>query len=172
MVSMAHSGLILSCPDGERLSAPSIQLRIAMPPTPASISSTFDGISRFSSASMCASFCRSSDVTLPSDRIKSSLDLAVTLCVGERSREEYRIWKEAGADRYLLKIETSDPDLYTQLHPGMSFENRRRCLQDLRDLGMVPEGVELPADGHVHAPFVMAVVDGPEGGDRLNHVTE
>ena len=45
------------------------------------------------------------------------------------------MWKEAGADRYLLKIETSDPDLYTQLHPGMSFENRRRCLQDLRDLG-------------------------------------
>jgi biotin synthase len=68
-------------------------------------------------------------------RIKSALDLAVTLCVGERSRAEYRMWKEAGADRYLLKIETSDPDLYAQLHPGMSFENRIRCLQDLQDLG-------------------------------------
>ncbi len=67
-------------------------------------------------------------------RVKSSLDLAVTLCVGERRRDEYRMWKEAGADRYLLKIETSDPDLYASLHPGMSFENRRRCLQDLRDL--------------------------------------
>ena len=38
--------------------------------------------------------------------------MAVTLCVGERRREEYELWKEAGADRYLLKIETSDPDLY------------------------------------------------------------
>ncbi len=69
------------------------------------------------------------------EQIKSSLDLAVTLCVGERSRAEFRMWREAGADRYLLKIETSDPDLYTQLHPGMSLANRRRCLQDLRDLG-------------------------------------
>lgn len=66
---------------------------------------------------------------------KSSLDLAVTLCVGERSRAEYQLWRMAGADRYLLKIETSDPDLYEQLHPGMSFANRRRCLQDLAELG-------------------------------------
>jgi biotin synthase len=69
------------------------------------------------------------------ERIKSSLDVAVTLCVGERSREEYQAWREAGADRYLLKIETSDPGLYGQLHPGMSFENRRKCLQDLVELG-------------------------------------
>jgi biotin synthase len=68
-------------------------------------------------------------------QIKSSLDLAVTLCVGERSRAEYLLWRTAGADRYLLKIETSDPDLYEQLHPGMSFANRRRCLQDLAELG-------------------------------------
>jgi biotin synthase len=68
-------------------------------------------------------------------RIKSSLDLAVTLCVGERSYAEYQLWRAAGADRYLLKIETSDPDLYGQLHPGMSFANRRRCLQDLAELG-------------------------------------
>ncbi len=67
--------------------------------------------------------------------IRSFLDAAVTLCVGERSREEYRIWKEAGADRYLLKIETSDPGLYRGLHPGMSFENRTRCLEDLAALG-------------------------------------
>jgi len=69
------------------------------------------------------------------EEIKSSLEVAVTLCVGERSRAEYRLWKEAGADRYLLKIETSDPDLYGQLHPGMSFENRTRCLRDLAELG-------------------------------------
>jgi len=69
------------------------------------------------------------------EQIKSSLDLAVTLCVGERSRAEYQLWRAAGADRYLLKIETSDADLYEQLHPGMSFANRRRCLQDLAELG-------------------------------------
>ncbi|MEN6425122.1 MAG: [FeFe] hydrogenase H-cluster radical SAM maturase HydE [Phycisphaerales bacterium] len=67
--------------------------------------------------------------------IGRSLDAAVTLCVGERSREEYRAWKLAGADRYLLKIETSDPGLYGELHPGMSFENRTRCLEDLAALG-------------------------------------
>lgn len=67
--------------------------------------------------------------------IGRSVDAAVTLCVGERSREEYRAWKLAGADRYLLKIETSDPGLYRELHPGMSFENRTRCLEDLAALG-------------------------------------
>jgi biotin synthase len=67
--------------------------------------------------------------------IRSSLDAAVTLCVGERSRQEYQMWKQAGADRYLLKIETSDPGLYRGLHPGMSFENRIRCLEDLAVLG-------------------------------------
>jgi len=67
--------------------------------------------------------------------IRSSLDAAITLCVGERSREEYQMWKQAGADRYLLKVETSDPVLYGSLHPTMSFENRIRCLKDLADLG-------------------------------------
>jgi len=69
------------------------------------------------------------------EEIKSRLGVAVTLCVGERRREEYQMWREAGADRYLLKIETSDPGLYRELHPGMNFENRVRCLNDLIELG-------------------------------------
>jgi biotin synthase len=69
------------------------------------------------------------------EEIKSDFDMAVTLSVGERRRDDYELWKEAGADRYLLKIETSDPGLYRELHPGMSFENRIRCLQDLAELG-------------------------------------
>jgi len=69
------------------------------------------------------------------EAVRSSLDAAITLCVGERSRQEYQMWKQAGADRYLLKIETSDPGLYGELHPGMSFENRMRCLEDLAALG-------------------------------------
>lgn len=67
-------------------------------------------------------------------RIKT-LGVAVTLCLGERPREDYAAWKDAGADRYLVRIETSDPELYARLHPGMSFDNRVRCLRDLRDLG-------------------------------------
>ncbi len=69
------------------------------------------------------------------EEIKSRFDVAVTLSVGERDRKDYARWKQAGADRYLLKIETSDPVLYADLHPGMSFENRIRCLEDLAELG-------------------------------------
>lgn len=63
-------------------------------------------------------------------------DCAVTLSMGERSRDSYRRLKEAGADRYLLRHETADPQHYAMLHPeAMSYENRLRCLQDLRELG-------------------------------------
>jgi len=67
--------------------------------------------------------------------IKKRFDLSVTLSVGEKSRETYKLWKDAGADRYLLKIETTDKKLYASMHPGMSFENRVRCLRDLEELG-------------------------------------
>jgi len=63
------------------------------------------------------------------------LGLAVTLSIGEKTCEEYRAYKEAGADRYLLRIETTDRSLYEALDPGMSFENRLRCLRDLKALG-------------------------------------
>ncbi len=63
-------------------------------------------------------------------------DCAVTLSLGERSRESYRRLFDAGADRYLLRHETADPDHYARLHPAaMSFDNRMRCLYDLRDIG-------------------------------------
>ena len=67
--------------------------------------------------------------------IKNEFDMAVTLSVGEWDTEEYRLWKQAGADRYLLKIETTNPALYRRLHPGMRLENRLRCLCDLKSLG-------------------------------------
>lgn len=61
---------------------------------------------------------------------------AVTLSLGEYSREDYRRMREAGADRYLLRHETADKAHYEKLHPpGMSFDNRMRCLHDLKDLG-------------------------------------
>lgn len=63
------------------------------------------------------------------------LDVAITLSIGEKTTEEYRAYKEAGADRYLLRIETTDRALYQAMHPGMSFDNRVRCLRDLKQLG-------------------------------------
>ena len=63
-------------------------------------------------------------------------DCAVTLSIGEKSREEYAAYKEAGADRYLLRHETADEEHYGKLHPSeMSWKNRMRCLKDLKDLG-------------------------------------
>lgn len=63
------------------------------------------------------------------------LDVALTLSIGEKSREEYAAFRKAGADRYLLRIETTDKILYEKLDPGMSWENRVRCLHDLKELG-------------------------------------
>ena len=63
-------------------------------------------------------------------------DCAVTLSLGERSRESYRALFDAGADRYLLRHETADKAHYEKLHPpSMSFDNRMRCLRDLREIG-------------------------------------
>ena len=64
-----------------------------------------------------------------------ALDLAITLSVGERPREDYALWRAAGADRYLLRIETTDAALYERWDPGMRYANRVRCLQDLKELG-------------------------------------
>ena len=67
---------------------------------------------------------------------KAHPDCAVTLSMGERSRESYQKLFEAGADRYLLRHETADKEHYEKLHPGeMSFENRMQCLYDLREIG-------------------------------------
>jgi biotin synthase len=67
--------------------------------------------------------------------VKSRFAVAVTLSVGERPWEDYRLWREAGADRYLLKVESSDKALYESLHAGRKLETRLRCLLDLSTLG-------------------------------------
>lgn len=70
-------------------------------------------------------------------RIKREFpDCAVTLSLGEFPREEYQRMFDSGADRYLLRHETADKAHYERLHPPeMSFDNRMRCLRDLRDIG-------------------------------------
>lgn len=60
---------------------------------------------------------------------------AITLSLGERSYESYKKMFEAGADRYLLRHETATKELYESLHPGASFEERRKCLRDLKEIG-------------------------------------
>jgi len=76
-------------------------------------------------------------------------DCAVTLSVGERSRESYRRLFDAGARRYLLRHEAASPDLYRALHPSeMSLENRMRCLYDLKEIGyQVGAGLMVGAPG-------------------------
>ena len=75
------------------------------------------------------------EVMAPLLREIHGMGLAITLSMGERSPEEYRAFREAGADRYLLRIETTDEALYERLDPGMSHANRLRCLENLRSLG-------------------------------------
>ena len=63
------------------------------------------------------------------------LDVALTLSIGERDYADYKAFREAGADRYLLRIETTDQDLYHRLNPGMSWQRRHECLLMIRELG-------------------------------------
>ncbi|MEW6660975.1 MAG: [FeFe] hydrogenase H-cluster radical SAM maturase HydE [Bacillota bacterium] len=67
--------------------------------------------------------------------IKKETGVAITVSVGERRLEDYRLWREAGADRYLLKHETADPGLYVRLRPGHQLASRVKRLQWLRQLG-------------------------------------
>jgi biotin synthase len=63
-------------------------------------------------------------------------DCAITLGVGEKSRELYQEWFDAGADRFLLRHETADSTHYNKLHPKeLSLENRINCLHILKDIG-------------------------------------
>ena len=63
-------------------------------------------------------------------------DCAITLSVGEKSKESYKSFFDAGANRYLLRHETASEEHYRRLHPeNMSLANRKRCLFDLKEIG-------------------------------------
>lgn len=82
-------------------------------------------------------------------RIKRETGMGITLSLGEQSADTYRRWFESGAHRYLLRIETSNPGLYAQLHPeDHSFERRAECLRTLRAIGyQVGTGVMIGLPG-------------------------
>ena len=63
-------------------------------------------------------------------------DCAITLSIGEKSKDSYKAYRDAGADRYLLRHETATVEHYNRLHPdNMSAEHRYQCLRDLKELG-------------------------------------
>jgi len=69
------------------------------------------------------------------ERIKKETGLTITLSLGERPCREYRDFKDAGADRYLLKHETADPDLFKRLRPDSHLEDRLQSIRCLKELG-------------------------------------
>lgn len=68
-------------------------------------------------------------------RIKKETKMGITLSVGERSYEDYKALREAGANNYLLKIETTNRDIFNFIHPDDDFDRRVQCSKWLRELG-------------------------------------
>jgi biotin synthase len=62
-------------------------------------------------------------------------DCAVSLSLGEKSKKTYQAYYNAGADRYLLRHETADPEHYAKLHPGQHAYKRKKCLWNLKEIG-------------------------------------
>ncbi|MBQ4278374.1 MAG: [Rikenellaceae bacterium] len=81
----------------------------------------------------------------------SNGELGITLSLGEQSADTYRLWREAGAHRYLLRIESSTPSLYARIHPADGlhrYNERLRALHDLRATGyQVGTGVMIGLPG-------------------------
>jgi biotin synthase len=69
--------------------------------------------------------------------IKDETGAAITLSLGERSDDDLRAWREAGADRYLLRFETTDPALYGRIHPNLpgAVSDRFAQLRRMREMG-------------------------------------
>jgi biotin synthase len=84
-------------------------------------------------------------------------DMVVTLSIGERSRESYQAYFDAGASRYLLRHETANPELYKQLHPEeMSWYNRMECLKNLKEIGyQVGAGFMVQSPGQTTTDLAM-----------------
>jgi len=87
-------------------------------------------------------------------RIKSETQLAVSLGLGERPAKELTAWRKAGADRYFLRFETSDPSLYERVHPSLPRRrsDRLATLRKLKELGYeAGSGVMLGIPGQTYA---------------------
>lgn len=67
--------------------------------------------------------------------LKTRHDMAVTISIGERPFEIYEKFRSAGADRFLLRVETTDPMLFKALHPDDDLEYRKKCLYAIKEMG-------------------------------------
>ena len=83
--------------------------------------------------------------------IKKKYNLAITLSVGEHSMETFKKWRDAGGDRYLLKMETGLRELYRKIHPDSPFEARIEMLKNLKKLGFeIGSGVMVGIPGQTY----------------------
>ncbi|MBR2693621.1 MAG: [Thermoguttaceae bacterium] len=90
-------------------------------------------------------------------RVKKEYGLAITLSLGERTETDWRLWREAGADRYLIRFETCNRALFEAIHPpvgknDLGFEGRIGALRVLRSLGYeIGSGVMIGIPGQTYA---------------------
>jgi biotin synthase len=93
-------------------------------------------------------------------KVKTNHKIGITISLGEQTQETYQRWFDAGAHRYLLRIETSNPELYKSLHPAdCSFETRVQSLAYLRDTGyQVGTGVMIGLPGQTFANLADDVI--------------
>ncbi len=70
-------------------------------------------------------------------RIKAATGMRITLSVGEKTFEEYAAFKNAGADNFLLKIETTNREIFNEIHPDDEYEVRLQCSKWLKELGYI-----------------------------------
>jgi len=92
-------------------------------------------------------------------RIKTEADVAVTLSVGERTRQEYQQMFQAGADRYLLRFETSNHVLFKELHPDSNYRERMNALTWLEEVGFqVGSGVMIGLPGQTIADLAADIL--------------
>ncbi len=100
-----------------------------------------------------------SDICKIISLIKKKFDMAVTLSIGERENEDYKAFRDAGADRYLIKFETSSKKLYNKLHPGQQFNRRLKILDVLNSYGyQVGTGFMVGLPGETMEDFINNIV--------------
>lgn len=92
-------------------------------------------------------------------KTESNGEIGITISLGEQTEDVYRRWFDAGAHRYLLRIETTNPDLYQQLHPKThDFQTRIDCLDNLRKIGyQVGTGVMIGLPGQTTADLAQDI---------------
>lgn len=80
-------------------------------------------------------FYNQSELSLIIKEIKKEFDVAITLCVGERCFDDYKAFFDAGANRFLIKHETSNDKLFAYFHPGETLKDRLKCYENLKKIG-------------------------------------